>query len=276
MLLYNKVAIIYGGGGLLSGTIARAFGEAGATVFVTGRTQDKVQKVADDIIASGGKAEAAVVDALDENAVNKYVEYVVNKAGRLDISFNLIGVLAPPNVPMATLSTEDFMYPVTNAVKTQFITSKPAAKVMMEQRSGLILSLTNTAAGTVYPMLGGCGTALAAMEAFSKNLACEVGTYGVRAVNIRSGGSPDSGPFINAAALIGEEAAKGVIDKLSADTMLKKMPLMATIASVAVFLASNMAASITGTTIDVTSGTTGALNYKANYIKSEEGNAAGV
>jgi len=276
MLLKNKNAIIYGGGGLLSGTIARAFGAAGANVFVTGRHADNIEKVVSDIVAAGGNAEAAVVDAMDEYAVNAHIEEVVAKADTVDISFNLIGILAPPNVPMVTLSADEFMYPVTNSVKTLFITGIAAAKIMMKQGNGVILSLTNTAGGTAYPMLGGCGTALSAMEAFSRNLACEIGAYGVRSVNIRSGGSPDSAPFVNAAAVVGEEAARSIIDKLTTDTMLKAMPMMAEIASVAVFLASDMAAKITGTTIDVTSGTTNALNYKANYIKGEKANAAGL
>jgi len=267
MLLANKNAVIYGGGGVLSGTIARAFGAAGANVFVSGRHIDKVQKVANEIIAAGGKAEAAVADALDADAVNAYVESVAAKAGSIDISFNLVGILAPPNVPMVTLTPNDFMYPVTNAVKTQFLTSIAAGKIMMKQGSGVILSLTNTAAATVYPMLGGCGTALAAMEGFSRNLAGELGAYGVRVVNIRSGGSPDSAPFTDIFKVLDRETAQGILNKMADDTMLKKMPPMADIANVAVFLASDMAGKITGTTIDVTCGTTGALNYKPNYEK---------
>jgi enoyl-[acyl-carrier-protein] reductase (NADH) len=79
--------------------------------------------------------------------------------------------------------------------------------------------------------------------------------------NIRSGGSPDSRVFKEALAL-DPEAMKAVLGKMEEDTMLKNLPLMADIANVAVFLSSEMAAKITGVTIDVTSGTTAALNYK--------------
>jgi enoyl-[acyl-carrier-protein] reductase (NADH) len=65
--------------------------------------------------------------------------------------------------------------------------------------------------------------------------------------------------------MLGEEIANGVLKKLADDTMLKKMPPMRDIAQAAVFLASDMAASITGITLDVTAGTTSALNYKVNY-----------
>jgi enoyl-[acyl-carrier-protein] reductase (NADH) len=55
-----------------------------------------------------------------------------------------------------------------------------------------------------------------------------------------------------------------VLKQMKADTMLKKLPLMADIANTAVFLASDLAAKITGVTIDVTGGTTAALNYRSN------------
>jgi NADP-dependent 3-hydroxy acid dehydrogenase YdfG len=63
MLLTNKNAVIYGAGGAVGGAIARAFAHEGARVFLTGRNLDSVDAVAKDIIAAGGAAEAAQVDA---------------------------------------------------------------------------------------------------------------------------------------------------------------------------------------------------------------------
>jgi len=57
-----------------------------------------------------------------------------------------------------------------------------------------------------------------------------------------------------------------ILKKMEADTMLKKLPLMADIANTAVFLASDLAGQITGVTIDVTGGTTAALNYRVNKL----------
>src|SRR5258707_553041 len=87
MLLQNKNAIMYGAGGSVGEAIAKAFAEAGAKVFITGRHLAKVQKIADEIIASGGSAEAAEVDATDEHAVNGHMEQVLKKAGTIDICF---------------------------------------------------------------------------------------------------------------------------------------------------------------------------------------------
>ena len=81
MILKNKVAVIYGAGGVIGGAIARAFALEGAKVFVTGRTLAPVKAVAKEIQSAGGTAEAVEVDALDEQAVDKHLQSVIDKAG---------------------------------------------------------------------------------------------------------------------------------------------------------------------------------------------------
>jgi NAD(P)-dependent dehydrogenase (short-subunit alcohol dehydrogenase family) len=86
MLLENKVAVVYGAGGPIGGAVARAFAGEGAEVFLAGRPLAKLAALAAEIGAAG----TAEVDALDEQAVNTYVDAVAEQAGRLDISVNLI------------------------------------------------------------------------------------------------------------------------------------------------------------------------------------------
>jgi 3-oxoacyl-[acyl-carrier protein] reductase len=132
---------------------------------------------------------------------------------------------------------------------------------MKKQGFGVILSLTATPGGIGYPLTAGFAPACCAMECLSRNLASELGIYGIRVVNIRSGGSPDSKVFKDAIERHPDEMAV-VLGKMENDTMLKKLPLMADIANVAVFLVSDMAGKITGVTVDVTCGTTAGLNYR--------------
>src|SRR5262245_11026637 len=73
MLLKHKVAVIHGAGGAVGGALARAFAREGAQVFLSGRSLANVDAVAKEIRASGGLAEAAVVDALDERAVDQHL-----------------------------------------------------------------------------------------------------------------------------------------------------------------------------------------------------------
>ncbi len=134
MILKHKNAIIYGAGGSVPAAIAKALAGAGARLFLTGRNLANVQKVADDIIASGGSAEAAQVDALDEKAVNGYIKTVVDKAGTVDVSFDAIGLEVVQNMPLVDISVEDFVRPVTIAMRTQFLTTTAAARVMMRTR----------------------------------------------------------------------------------------------------------------------------------------------
>lgn len=257
MILTNKIAVIYGAGGSLGGAVARAFAREGARVFLAGRTQSSLDAVAKDILALGGKAETAIVDALDEKAVTDFTDAVVAKAGTIDISYNAIGWQDVQGIPIVDMSLSDFEQPIHAAMRTQFLTAKAVGKHMIKQKAGVILSVSATPAGKAYAFVGGFGPACSALEGFSRNLADELGPYGVRVVGIRSAGSPDSAVFLEALANenSGPEpynAIQGLID----DTMLKKLPLMAEIASTAVFLVSDMASGMTGTFANVTCGTT--------------------
>jgi NAD(P)-dependent dehydrogenase (short-subunit alcohol dehydrogenase family) len=269
MLLENKNAVIYGAGGSLGGAIAHALAKAGAKVFVSGLHLASVKKLADEIIAAGGKAEAFEVDAMNEKAVTDFIEHVVKKGGSVDISFNAIDLQPVQNIPLVAMSVEDFVRPVNRAMQSQFITCTAAAKVMIPQRSGVILLLTATPGGIGYPLTGGFGVACCAMEGLCRNMASEVGAYGVRVVTIRSGGSQDSKVFKDAIAMGGDDM-KQLLKVMEGDAMLKKMPLMQDVANVAVFLSSDMAAMITGVTVDVTGGATNALNYKVSATSIEK------
>src|SRR5215475_5429558 len=92
MMLKDKVAVIYGAGGDIGGAVARAFAREGAKVFLTGLKPVPVEAVAKDIVSAGGSAEVGEVDALDEQAVDKHLQSVLDKEGRVDNSFNAIGI----------------------------------------------------------------------------------------------------------------------------------------------------------------------------------------
>jgi len=267
--LHNKNAVIYGAGGSLGGAVAKAFAAAGAKVFVTGIHLDKVQKLADEIRAAGGFAEAAQVDALDEMAVNNHITAVVQQAGTVDISFNAAWNGVVQGVPLTEITVKDFVTPIQMAIQSRFITAVAAVKVMVKQRSGVILNLTATPGGIGYPYTGGFAPTCAAIESLSRNLAVEFGIYGIRSVNIRSGGSPDSKVFTDAIKSQ-PEVMKAVLSGMEGDTMLKKLAVMEDITNTAVFLVSDLAAKITGVTIDLTVGTTGALSHRTNLPAFDE------
>jgi 3-oxoacyl-[acyl-carrier protein] reductase len=90
MLLHGKSAVVYGGAGAIGSAVARGFAREGATVHLAGRTVPRLEAVAEEIRAAGGKAETAQVDALDEAAIDEHADAVARDAGSLDISFNLL------------------------------------------------------------------------------------------------------------------------------------------------------------------------------------------
>src|SRR5688572_17724873 len=117
MMLQNKNAIIYGAGGSLGAAVAKALASNGAKVFLTGRNLNNIKKVRDEILASGGRAEAAEVDALSEKAINDFVKKVQASAGTVDISFSAIDYQVVQNIPLVDISVDDFVRPVNIAMR---------------------------------------------------------------------------------------------------------------------------------------------------------------
>jgi NAD(P)-dependent dehydrogenase (short-subunit alcohol dehydrogenase family) len=258
MLLENKNAIIYGGGGSIGGAVAGEFSSEGASVFLVGRTRESLETVANDIRAGGGSAEVAVLDALDEKAVDEHVQDVVSQAGSIDVSFNLITRGDVQGIPLVDMTTEDFIRPIANGITATFITARAAARHMIEQGSGVILALdSGSASGS--PMLGGTGPADAATDTFIRNLAAEVGSQSVRVLGIWAAGIPDT---LSPEKLwttdhnldLDEESFQDLLDNLAEMRMLRRSPQLAEVAATAAFLASDGAAGVTGTFVNVTGG----------------------
>ena len=180
MMLKDKVAVIYGAGGAVGGAVARAFASEGAKVFVTGRKPAPVEAVAKEIAAAGGSAEPAAVDALDERAVDEHLQSVIDKAGRVDISFNAVGVPDTDivGVPLVELDLERFSLPITAYATSYFLTARLAARRMVASKSGVIMTVTAIPARPGTPLNGGYGPAQAAKEALTRELSAELATSG--------------------------------------------------------------------------------------------------
>ena len=130
MLLKNKNAVIYGGGGAIGGAVARVFAREGARVFLAGRTLQNLEEVAEKIRSAGGMAEAAVLDALDERAVDEHADAVAASAGSIDVSFNLITRGDVQGMPLIDMATDDLLRAVDHGLRSNFITARAAARHM--------------------------------------------------------------------------------------------------------------------------------------------------
>jgi 3-oxoacyl-[acyl-carrier protein] reductase len=263
MLLADKVAIVYGGGGVIGSAVAHAFARAGAQVQVAGRTRARVNGVARDIVADGGRAQAAQVDALDERSVQQHADEVAARAGRIDIAFNAVGVAHVQGVPLLDLTLDDYFHPVHAYTRTHFIAAKAVARHMTRQKSGVILTLATPGGRMSGPGFIGHGVACAGIEALTRLLAGELGDHGVRVVCIRSHAIPETvTKGSHAAQVFGEVAARGgttvaaMLAGAANGTLLKRLPTLDELANTAVFLASAHAGAMTGAIANLSCGMT--------------------
>jgi 3-oxoacyl-[acyl-carrier protein] reductase len=259
MLLQHKNAVIYGAGGAIGGAVARAFAREGAKVYPAGRSLARVEAAAKDIVAAGGVAEAAQVNALDEQAVEQHVDDVVRKAGAIDILFNSIGMEDVQGRLLVDMPFEDFMRPVITAATTEFLTARAVGRRMAEKRSGVILTIT-AGPPEAIAYLGGFGPACGLIEGLWRGFAAELGPSGVRVICLRSAGSPDT-PDVQQTFKV-HARAMGVpfeefVSMASSGTLLKRLPTSADVANVATMMASDRASAMTGTFVSVTCGSRG-------------------
>jgi NAD(P)-dependent dehydrogenase (short-subunit alcohol dehydrogenase family) len=257
MMLENKVAVVYGAGGAIGGTVARAFASEGAKLFLTGRLRAPVQAVAKEIVSAGGSAEATEVDALDEQAVDRHLQSVIDKAGRVDISFNAVGI---PNakilgVPLAELDVKQFSLPITTYATSYFLTARLAARHMIRNKSGVIMTVTALPSRTGTRLNGGYGPAMAAKEALTRDLSAELAPNGIRVVSLRPHGIPGTPTMKD----VFELKASGMTWEqfqgyLASTTHPRRVMTLEEVANMAVFMASDKASGMTGTTVNLTMG----------------------
>jgi NAD(P)-dependent dehydrogenase (short-subunit alcohol dehydrogenase family) len=255
MLLNNKVAVIYGAGGAIGGAVARAFAAEGARLFLTGRELAPVAAVAGEL----GSAAAAEVDALDEQAVDEHLRSVSAETGRVDISFNAIGIPDADllGVPLVELDAERFSRPLATYATSYFLTARLAARPMLPNRSGVIMRVSALHSRTGIPLVGGYGPAMAAMEALTRGLSAELAPQGIRVVGLRPQAMPETSTIREA--FEPRAAAAGVTweqwqEQLASRNHARRLMTLEELASVAAFMASDRASGVTGTIVNLTLG----------------------
>ena len=258
-MLKNKVAVIYGAGGDIGGAVARAFAREGAKLFLTGRKLAAVKSVAKGIAATGGSAETEEIDALDEQAMDKHLQSVIDKAGRIDISFNAIGIADKDvvGVPLIELDIKQFSLPITAYVTSYFLTARLAARRMLTNKSGVIMTVSALPARTGTKLNGGYGAANAAKEALTRDLSAELAAQGIRVVALRPHGMPETNTMREVYDLKAKAAGmtwEQFTGYLASTTHPRRVMTLAEMANVAAFVASDKASGLTGTTVNLTMG----------------------
>lgn len=257
MLLKDKTAVVYGGGGAVGGAVAKAFAREGSYVFLAGRTAEKPEKVAEEIRTAGGRVEVDVVDARDREGVERHLATVAKKAGSVKIMFNAIDWGDTQGQALVDMSYERFSGAIATALHTWFVTGTVSARHMTQHGGGTIVGITANVARSPIPMLGGFGVAGAAVEHFLRQLAMEMGPSGVRVCYVRSAGSPDAPGVREAFKLRAAETGlsfEEVLRQAGSGSPLRHLPWLSEVADAAVLLASDYARGMTATLANVTCG----------------------
>ncbi|MBV8731103.1 MAG: SDR family oxidoreductase [Acidobacteriia bacterium] len=259
-ILEQKCAVVFGAGGSIGAAVAKEFATEGARVFLAGRTKATLDAVAKQITAAGGEAQTAVVDALDDAAVNRYLDDVAKQASKIDILVDLTGPLASDygNGKVAVeLPVDEFMTSLTTIVKSHFITARAAARHMVNQKSGVIIFVTGSPARPHVPGATAIGAAFGAIENLTGNLAFEVSPMGVRVVCLRTVANVDSKPILDTMDFVASRlniTREQAIGQVALSNFLKVPATVQDTANAAVLIASDRARMMTGTVVNASAG----------------------
>ncbi|GGI43997.1 SDR family NAD(P)-dependent oxidoreductase [Agromyces flavus] len=260
MLLEDKVAVIHGGGGSIGAAAARVFAREGARLFLAGRSRPRLEAAASAARSLGAVVDIAVVDAMDEVAVDRHIDEVTDVAGRIDIALNAVGFDHVQGLAIGDTSLADYLHPVTGYLQTNFVTAKAVSRPMIAQGSGVILTISTPGARLTGRGLIGNAAQSAGLEGFSRALAGELGPAGVRVVCVRPHAMMDALDTSYTREMFGRIAADSGIafgtwmDGLVGMTLLGRLPTLDEVAEHLAFAASDRARSITGVVSNLTAG----------------------
>jgi NAD(P)-dependent dehydrogenase (short-subunit alcohol dehydrogenase family) len=225
-------------------------------VHLVGRTQESLDIAASEIANARGQVDVAAFDALDESAVQAHVERVVAEHGSVDVTLNLIRRGDVQGTPLVDMTADQLLEAVDVGLRSNFITSRAAARHMSKQGSGVVLHLNSASGAGAMPGMGSTGPADAATETYMRYLAAELGPAGVRVCGIWTAGVEESLTDRKISDVSGEgnPGAEAALQMIASMAALRRPPRLADVAETAAFLASDYASGITGTMTNVTCG----------------------
>lgn len=244
-LFAGQVHVVTGGGSGIGRCVAHELASLGATVVLTGRTQEKLDKVAAEIAEDGGKADTASFDIRDEEQVKASVAGIVAKHGRIHGLVNNAGGQFP--APLQAISKRGFDAVVANNLTGGFLMAREVFNQSMQKHGGAIVNMTADMWNGM-PGMGHSGAARAGMVNLTKTAAFEWAVARVRVNAVAPGWIASSGMDSYGAGMA------GIIKELKGSVPMRRLGLESEVSAVICFLLSPGSAFITGITVAIDGG----------------------
>lgn len=241
-LFAGQVLWVTGGGSGIGRCVAHELASLGATVVISGRTQDKLDRVAAEIAEDGGRCDTVAFDIRDEEAVKAGVSGVVAKHGAIHGLVNNAGGQFP--APLMAISKKGFDAVVANNLTGGFLMMREVFNQSLEKHGGAVVNMTADFRNGM-PGMGHSGAARAGMSNLTMTAAYEWAAFGVRVNAVAPGWIASSGMDTYGGAM------KSLIPKLQNHVPLGRMGLEAEVSGAIVFLLSPAASFITGVTLQI-------------------------
>jgi 3-oxoacyl-[acyl-carrier protein] reductase len=248
MKLEGKVAIITGGGRGIGKAVSLAFANEGAAVVVAARTLSRVEDVAKEIKAKGGKAKAIQTDISDHSQIKRMVAQTIDEHGQIDILVNNAAAMTTTNADVVDMNLDEWDNALAVNLSGTMLCAREVLKTMIPRRSGNIINISSVAGISGVPKESPYSTTKWGIIGFTETLAIEAGKFGIR-VNCISPGATRTEEFEE---WIGHSAADAgisyeeMMSKITDNNALKRIAEPSEIAACVVFLASDDSSAMTG------------------------------
>lgn len=230
----GKTAVITGSGRGLGKKLACQYAEKGANVVITARSTNEIKEVSKDINENyEGNALAVTADVTVEEDVKKLVDKTVTKYGSVDILINNAAI--HKSVPVLETDVSTWRKIIDVNLTGGFICAREFGRIMKEKKDGTIINISSTAADTYFPGFGAYSASKAGMIGFSRVLAEELGDYNINVITVKLG-------------LVNTAYTRSRIEEGNPEDWIQPEEA----GNVILYLSSEKANIITGTTVDIT------------------------